>query len=189
MARRAPLKKEITLTDPKAIRAVAHPARQRIIDELYGGTTLTATDAARLCGLTPSAMSYHLRALEQWGIIVRDNATADGRERPWRAPARSLHISSQAQAGASKVAAKAFAAAFIGPFLEDLESWAASDRNGRKGSDMAKDRLWLSQEEAAELNREVKALLERFGKGRTPDRHPEGAKAVTVFWSLFPKQV
>src|SRR6476661_7199880 len=28
MARRAALKKEVTLTDPKAIRAVAHPARQ-----------------------------------------------------------------------------------------------------------------------------------------------------------------
>src|SRR6476620_5538884 len=148
MAPRPPQQKVVTLTDPKAIRALAHPARQRVIDELYGGAVLTATEAARLCGLTPSAMSYHLRALEQWGIIVRDNATADGRERPWRAPARSLHISSQAQAGASKVAAKAFAAAFIGPFLEDLESWAASDRSGRKGSDMAKDRLWLSQEEA-----------------------------------------
>jgi len=190
MARRAPLKKEVTLTDPKAIRAVAHPARQRIIDELYSGAVLTATEAARLCGLTPSAMSYHLRALERWGIVVRDNASADGRERPWRAPARSLHISSQAQAGASKVAAETFAAAFIGPLVQDIQAWAASDRSGRKdgSSDMAKDRLWLTREEAKELNREVKALLERFDKGRTPQNHPDEAEAMNVFWALFLKQ-
>ncbi|MGZ4559357.1 ArsR/SmtB family transcription factor [Oryzihumus sp.] len=188
MARRPALKKQVTLTDPKAIRALAHPARQRIIDELYSGSVLTATEAARLCGLTPSAMSYHLRALEQWGIIVRDAGTEDGRERPWRAPARSLHISSRAAEGSSKVAAKAFVSTFTEPLLKDLEAWAASDRRGAAAgaSDMAKDRLWLSDKEAAELNHEVRALLERYGKGRTPERHPEDAQARNVFWSILP---
>ena len=86
-----------------------------MIDELYSGAVLTATDAAALCRLTPSAMSYHLRALEKWGIVVRDEGTTDGRERPWRAPARNLQISRAANAGSSTVAAKAFASSMMAP--------------------------------------------------------------------------
>ena len=46
-----------TITDPQALRAIAHPARQRLIAELYAGEVLTATEASRLVGLTPSATS------------------------------------------------------------------------------------------------------------------------------------
>ncbi|MDX6262847.1 MAG: hypothetical protein QOH84_4535, partial [Kribbellaceae bacterium] len=70
-------KKRVVLTDPRAIRALAHPARQRIIDELYSGRVLTATECAELAGLTPSATSYHLRALERWGIIERAEGSTD----------------------------------------------------------------------------------------------------------------
>ena len=71
-------KKRVVITDPRAIRALAHPARQRVIDELYNGQVLTATECAEIAGLTPSAMSYHLRALEKWGIIERAEESADG---------------------------------------------------------------------------------------------------------------
>jgi hypothetical protein len=40
----------LTLTDPRAIRAIAHEARQLVIDELYGGSVITATEAAQICG-------------------------------------------------------------------------------------------------------------------------------------------
>src|SRR3954451_9382135 len=88
------LKKQLVISDPRAIRALAHPARQRVIDELYNGKVLTATECAEIAGLTPSAMSYHLRALEKWGIIERAEESADGRERPWRSKAASLRIDS-----------------------------------------------------------------------------------------------
>src|SRR5215212_8448253 len=89
MARR---KDTITLEDPRALRALAHPARQRLITELFGGRVLTATEAAELVGLTPSAVSHHLRALEKWGLARRAGTTGDGRERPWEGTARSLRL-------------------------------------------------------------------------------------------------
>ena len=185
MARRPPLKKVVTLTDPKAIRALAHPARQRVIDELYSGSVLTATEAAQLCGLTPSAMSYHLRALEKWGIVVRDEAGDDARERPWRAAARSLRIHSSAHGGSTELATKAFATTFVTPLMEDIDAWAASDRRGRDdGTTMSRGRVWLTTEEARALNKEVNALLERY-EGRTPQEHPEGAAQFSSFWSLI----
>jgi len=57
-----------------------------VILELYSGEVLTASEAAEICGLTPSAMSYHLRALQKAGMVEREES-ADRRERPWRAAA------------------------------------------------------------------------------------------------------
>ena len=76
---------EVVLSDPRALRALAHPARLTVVDELYQGTERTASELADLTGLTPSAMSYHLRALERWGVVKRaePGATrASGRGRP-----------------------------------------------------------------------------------------------------------
>ncbi len=85
-------KKTLVLDDPRALRALAHPARQRLIDELYAGRVLTATEAAEMVDLTPSAVSHHLRALEKWGIARRATSTGDGRERPWESTAGSITL-------------------------------------------------------------------------------------------------
>ncbi len=83
----------VNITDPQAIRALAHRVRLDVIDELFGSDrTYTATELARQLGLTPSAMSYHLRALEKWGYVVRAEPSGDGRERHWKAAADTLEV-------------------------------------------------------------------------------------------------
>ena len=83
----------VELTDPRAIRAIAHPARLLVLEALYDqGRELTATQASELAGTTPSAMSYHLRALERYGIVRRATSTGDARERPWTRVAKDLRI-------------------------------------------------------------------------------------------------
>jgi DNA-binding transcriptional ArsR family regulator len=185
MAPRPPQQHVVTLTDPKAIRALAHPARQRVIDELYSGSVLTATEAARLCGLTPSAMSYHLRALEKWGIVVRDEGGDDARERPWRAAARDLRIEHTAHGKSTPMATKAFTSTFMAPMLEEVEAWADSDRRGEDdGTAMSRGRMWLTTEEAKALVDQVVALMEPYEE-RTAAEHPEGAAQFSSFWSLL----
>src|SRR5215471_13180910 len=85
---------KIVLSDPRAIRALAHPARLAIIEALFSGDELTATECAALTGLSPSATSYHLKALARWGIVEAGQARADGRDRPWKAKGRSIEWSS-----------------------------------------------------------------------------------------------
>src|SRR3954451_81776 len=92
---------DVRLEAPGAIRALAHPARLTIIDELYQGVERTSSELAELTGLTPSAMSYHLRALERWGIVQRAKPRGDARERPWRAAGRGLTVSGAGAATAS----------------------------------------------------------------------------------------
>lgn len=84
---------QVILVDARAIRALAHPARLAVVNALYDrDQRLTATQAAAIAGTSPSAMSYHLRALESFGIIKRSSDTTDGREHPWIRAARSLAI-------------------------------------------------------------------------------------------------
>ena len=92
--------RQIVVTDPKAIKALTHRARVLVIDELIGSrATRTATELAELTGLTPSAMSYHLRELERFGLVERvsppKGANSDGRERHWRAMGDSVVTASR----------------------------------------------------------------------------------------------
>jgi hypothetical protein len=76
----------IKLTDPKMMRALAHPARIAIWTHIGLRGPTTATECAEVAGLSPSACSYHLRTLARYGFIEEDRTSAaDGRERPWRA--------------------------------------------------------------------------------------------------------
>src|ERR1039457_3742439 len=80
------------------MRALAHSARIAIAQHLALDGPATATECARITGLSASACSYHLRALARWGFIEEDKASAaDGRHRPWRA--RAVRVSLPEGAG------------------------------------------------------------------------------------------
>jgi DNA-binding transcriptional ArsR family regulator len=72
------------VSDPAAMRAMAHPARMAILEYLAEGHESTATECARVVGLSPSATSYHLRELAKAGLIEGAPSRGDGRERVWR---------------------------------------------------------------------------------------------------------
>jgi DNA-binding transcriptional ArsR family regulator len=84
----------VTLTDPRMMRALAHPARIAIWQFLGLEGPATATECARVTDLSPSACSYHLRTLARYGFVEEDLASAaDARQRPWRARVFAFTIS------------------------------------------------------------------------------------------------
>lgn len=78
----------IELTDPRALRAVAHPIRLELIGLLRRSGPLTATQAADRIGESPASCSFHLRQLAKYGL-VEEAGGGRGRARPWRATASS----------------------------------------------------------------------------------------------------
>src|SRR5690348_6379348 len=78
--------RRLTITDPAVMRALAHPARLSILEHLMSGEPTTATECAAVVELSPSATSYHLRALAKVGLIEEAPGRGDGRERLWRSP-------------------------------------------------------------------------------------------------------
>ena len=184
--RRATAPTEVRITDPRAMRALAHPARQRLITELFSGEVLTATEAAELCDLTPSAMSYHLRALEKWGIVTRDGATGDARERPWRATADSLTVTPEAHRAAGTTASRTSVHAWFGDLEEGLDRLSAAvAADGSEQGMTSRGRLWLTDAEERALRERLHGVAREF-RGRTRRDHPDGAKPFDVYALILP---
>jgi predicted ArsR family transcriptional regulator len=65
-----------------ALRATAHPTRNRILELLRERSSMTATECAGILHLTPKTCSYHLQTLAASGLI--EEVPTPGRNRPWR---------------------------------------------------------------------------------------------------------
>ncbi|MDP9869744.1 MULTISPECIES: winged helix-turn-helix domain-containing protein [Streptosporangium] len=71
------------ITDPRAMRALAHPLRLDLMDLLGRIGPATAAVCARRLGTTQASCSFHLRQLAKYGYVV-EAESEDQRERPWR---------------------------------------------------------------------------------------------------------
>lgn len=83
--------RRVRVSDPRALRALAHPLRLALLDRLMSFGGQTAAQCAQAVGSTASNCSYHLRILARVGL-VEPGESADGRERPWRATATGLEF-------------------------------------------------------------------------------------------------
>ena len=177
----------VRLTDPVAIRALAHPARLAVIEELFAGRELTATECADIAGLSPSAMSYHLRSLEKAGIVRRAESTGDGRERPWRAAGTHLIVESSASSLAH-AASNALTSTILGRLAGELDAWTGRSAESGEWKDLggiASGHFWLVPEEAREIERWFQQLIDRYRDRDTGER-PAAARRMRVATLLFP---
>lgn len=179
----------IVLTDPRAIRALAHPARLAIIEALTSGDELTATECATLTGLSPSATNYHLKALERWGIVKPGRPRADGRDRPWKATGRSVEVGSSAsgQTALAEIAVLGTVLernrSLVSEFFEhrDLEppQW-------RDSADLGVGDYWLTAEETREVAGALREVLRQYEDRRRGSR-PAGSRRVRVARLIVPR--
>src|ERR1700760_754969 len=93
------------ISDPTALRALAHPLRLALLDRLMYLGEQTAAQCADAVGSTASNCSYHLRALARVGLVEPAHSS-DRRERPWRATSTGLEFG-PADPGSSPAAAGA----------------------------------------------------------------------------------
>ncbi len=179
----------VKLTDPRAIRALAHPARLAVIDELYAGRELTATECAEVAGLSPSAMSYHLRSLEKAGIVERAASSGDGRERPWRAAGSYLQVDSTGGGAGELAASAALSSTVLGRTVEQFEAYLARRRQEPPewldAVEASYGRIWLTAEEAKAIGEQFVTLFDQY-RGRRGGRRPAGARRMRIAVLLFP---
>lgn len=181
MSQREPVK----ITDPKAIRALAHPARLAVIEELYSGKELTATECAEIAGLSPSAMSYHLRSLEKVGIVERADATDDGRERPWRAAGGYLAVESESDIAEGA----ALGTLVLSRLTEQFNAWltrrSQEDPAWRDAAILTSGQVRMTPAELDELGAVLGKELDRY-RGRDDD--PPGTRRVRFSVIAFPNE-
>jgi DNA-binding transcriptional ArsR family regulator len=180
----------IELTDPKALRAYAHPTRLRLVALLRREGPLTATQAGERIGESPASASFHLRQLAKYGF-VEEAGGGRGRERPWRS---SAAITSWANVGdtpefsaASDLLSRVIVERYFEQALTWLDAKADEPREWQEAAALGDMGFYATAEELAEVGRDVQALLEeRLGRLGDPTVRRPGTRLVNVVYLGFP---
>src|SRR5580693_10165653 len=101
-----------TPPEPKALRALAHPIRWKLIDLLDSEDTATATRCSEVLGESVASCSYHLGILGKYGYteLVPDQP---GKEKPWRLTSFKQDLAPEGLDNEGKLAAEAVAEVFL----------------------------------------------------------------------------
>lgn len=181
----------VELTDPRAMRALAHPARIAILQHLITEGPATATECAEVAGISPSACSYHLRALAGHGFVEEDLASAaDGRHRPWRARFLGMHINDRPGQPVAVQAAGRLVKESLRARIEEvreqyLEREDEYSPEWLAASGLSADVVHVTPEELDTIWQALQELLSGYRRLNRAER-PPGVKRVHVLLEFLP---
>jgi hypothetical protein len=167
---------------------LAHPVRLSLLELLGHTVTLTATQASEILGESPANCAFHLRTLAKYGF-AEEAGGGRGRERPWRRVPGTIRVTNEEDDPEYAAAARAFGDVMIPALTRRAldttarrDLWPEGWRKGVLGQGVS--RLYLTPEEAREVEAEMRVLLARHDE-RTD--HPElrPADAIPVEFLTF----
>lgn len=183
---------DLVVTDPRAMRALAHPVRLAALSYLQRHGPATATQLSEHVGASPSVTSWHLRHLAGFGLVSDADADADNsdrRQRWWQAKSRgwSLEMADdpESQAAGRVLVNELFATAEaqVGSWLSEVEpdlepAW-------RRIAGPSNTSLVLGPDELEDLAEEINGLLARYAR-RDPAEAPSRARDVRIIRYYLP---
>jgi hypothetical protein len=176
----------VTLTDAKAMRAMAHPLRMAILELFSVRETLTATQASDVLGESPANCAFHLRTLAKYGF-VREAGGGRGRERPWTLAARSMTLTTSQPDPQAALAAGELSRLWLDRWIDRARRVYATPNQvpgWDDASGWSSSRIFLTSDETTRLRVEMRRLLRRYEDRLTdPALRPEGA--LPVEWTIF----
>jgi len=178
------------LTDPRALRALAHPIQLSLVGLLRREGPLTATRAGDLLGESSASCSFHLRQLAKYGL-VEEAGGGTGRERPWKATSMFTDWPDVAENPELAAAADLLAAMLAERYFEYLMRWLEAKPGEpeawQHAAHFGDTMLYVTAEELVELAEQEQALMDRFLDRLTrPELRPPGAREVTYLHLAFP---
>ena len=187
----------LNLTDPKAIRALAHPVRWALLEALGQAGTLTATQASEILGESPANCAFHLRTLAKYGF-VEEAGGGRGRERPWRQTYDGMSWRTRQADPQATQAAEALDQVWMDRLmtraqrsLTSMTSWPQAFDDGALGASVS--RVYVTPDEAEELYSELEQTFERvvgthhrFADRRDPGLRPPGSVPVEFVLLGYP---
>jgi DNA-binding transcriptional ArsR family regulator len=182
------------VTDARSMRALAHPVRIALLEELVLGGAMTATEVGERIGESPTTCSFHLRQLAKYGF-VEEAGGGKGRARPWRLTSigfsfPDVHDDPEAEIAAG-VLSRLVHERQLGRYQTWLETRATYPREWRRAADDSEFLFYVTPDELKELNNDLTALLmsryhERLAD---PSQRPPGSAPVEMLVFSFPIQV
>jgi DNA-binding transcriptional ArsR family regulator len=188
MAEPTPLRE---LTDPRSMRAIAHPIRLRLLELLSHEGELTATEAGERLGESPASCSFHLRQLAKYGFAEEAPRTGGGRRRPWRRTGIGMHFSDVQVDPEARQAASALERVLrdrnLARAQRGLEERAALPEAWRRVLGVSDFTLYVTPEELAALDAETVAMWRRYEERiEDPAKRPEGAMPIQALMMAYP---
>jgi hypothetical protein len=178
------------LTDPRALRAYAHPVRMKLVGLLRTEGPLTATRAAELLGESSGTCSFHLRQLAKYGL-VEEAGGGTGREKPWRATTTSTDWDATGdtpeQAAAAGLLNTMIAEEYFAQLMRWLEASPDQPPEWQQAAMLGDRLLYVTADELAELGRRVRELVDvYFERQVKPELRPPDARLVSYLQIAFP---
>lgn len=182
-------------SDPELMRVLSHPARLDLIDHLNVVEDATATECAEVVGLSPSALSYHLRALAKVGLVEQAPGRGDGRERVWRLKVRKFSIGADYGAPEStKLAQRSMVDSMWrradAKFADWMNRAHDAPREWYEASMSSEWALLMTAEELRELTDGLAELVRpyRVRRRRAEGEVPADARRVSFHVRYFPEE-
>jgi predicted transcriptional regulator len=171
------------LTDPRALRAYAHPVRLALVELLRTDGPLTATRAAGLLGESSGTCSFHLRQLAKYGL-VEEAGGGTGRQKPWRATTMFTDVPAVADSPELAAAGHLLRSVLAERYFERVMRWL--DRRPQEPPEWQQAAqfgdwlVYLTADELAALGRRMSVLLEPYlDRTASPGLRPATARPVT----------
>jgi len=153
------------ITDPRTMRALAHPVRLALLEALGREGELTATRAAELLDESPGNMSWHLQTLAKYGY-VEETGGGKGRSRPWRIASVSNRFKTATEDPEGNAAGGALESVFADQAYSRLREWrtirASYPYVWRDAAFTSDSIAYLTAEEMSKLGDEIAELLGRY---------------------------
>jgi DNA-binding transcriptional ArsR family regulator len=180
------------ISDARTLRALAHPVRIALYEELVLGGALTATELGERIGETPTTCSFHLRQLAKYGF-VEEAGGGKGRARPWRLTSFGMTIPEARDAEtaiASDLTVRLFRERSFARYQRWQETKGAYPHEWREAASNSEYVLWLTAEELAQFNRDLAQFIaervQRTERLADPGKRPPGAVPVEALLINYP---
>ena len=183
------------LTDAKTLRALAHPVRVALIEELsfgniHTGRGMTATELGETIGETPTTCSFHLRQLAKYGF-VEEAGGGRGRARPWRMTSIGMSFAAASGDMEARIASDAAVRLFRERQFARYQTWretkAAWPQEWQDAANDSEYTFYATPEELGQLSQDLHVQLLRFWeRNADPAKRPPGALPVETLLLSFP---
>jgi DNA-binding transcriptional ArsR family regulator len=152
------------ISDPRVLRAIAHPTRERVLAELYAAGPMRAADVAAAIGIPANQASFHLRQLAKYGLIAEAPELArDGRDRVWRPVNEhglALEVGELEQTPGGRAAVEVWQRQTTAVIHDLVERAFAARRTEGKHVNTSTYALRLTEAEARQLSGEIMDLVD-----------------------------
>lgn len=182
-------KDEMVQLDGRVLRALAHPMRNRIVGLLRIHGPQTATTLAGRLGVNTGATSYHLRQLDEAGLVEEDESRGNARDRWWKASHQGTDFDAASLLQTEPELTMGFLHGVGQTYAENMfraiNGWQTLEPDWREATMLSDWAFHLTAEQAKALNEDLIAVFDKYRTDLTQPA-PEGTAKVTVQIQTFP---